>query len=325
MGKQKRLFAVFLMLALVVPYVLQLVAFFPLKAEAVTETAVQLVKNQRLAVAVTQENTSDSQNHWRVTYDKKQIEAADSSRLKVKLGAGAVVTAANGWQQIDDWSVEPDFSPQSQGQLEMTTDGQIPLEITLQLATQTRSLGRATLTSQDQVGGERQSADSEILTENSLTPAESGPHRIEPRQQATTTAATSTSNSEEGLVTSGTATPPHASEEVTATTDPPAKTTTTSEAATATTLPVATDEETASSIEAVAPTTESEVSNVPTTESTNESTTESASPVTAPTISGPRAVNNFPTAVTQNLAALAGDFSYEDDGTGIYPTNYTEE
>ncbi|MEO1780883.1 hypothetical protein [Enterococcus diestrammenae] len=71
MGKQKRLFAVFLMLALVVPYVLQLAAFFPLKAEAVTETAVQLVNNQRLAVAVTQENTTDRQNHWRVTYDKK--------------------------------------------------------------------------------------------------------------------------------------------------------------------------------------------------------------------------------------------------------------
>lgn len=325
MGKQKRLFAVFLMLALVVPYVLQLAAFFPLKAEAVTETAVQLVNNQRLAVAVTQENTTDRQNHWRVTYDKKQIEAADSSRLKVKLGAGGVVTAANGWQQIDDWWVEPDFSPQSQGQLEMTTDGQTPLEITLQLATQTRALGRSTKTSQDQIDGEKQSENSEILTDNSLTPAESGPHRIEPRQQATTTAATSTSNSEEGLETSATATSPHASEEVTATTVSPAKTTTTSEAATATTLPVATDEETATSIEPVAPTTESEVSTVPTTESTNESTTESSSPVTAPTISGPRAVNNFPTAVPQNLAALAGDFSYEDDGTGTYPTNYTEE
>ena len=277
MGKQKRLFAVFLMLALVVPYVLQLAAFFPLKAEAVTETAVQLVNNQRLAVAVTQENTTDRQNHWRVTYDKKQIEAADSSRLKVKLGAGGVVTAANGWQQIDDWWVEPDFSPQSQGQLEMTTDGQTPLEITLQLATKTWSLGRSTKTSQDQIDGEKRSENSEILTDNSLTPAESGPHRIEPRQQATTTAATSTSNSEEGLETSATATSPHASEEVTATTVSPAKTTTTSEAASATTLPVATDEETATSIEPVAPTTESEVSTVPTTESTNESTTESSS------------------------------------------------
>lgn len=206
MDRRKKGFSILLLLALLIPYVIQLGTLFPTTAEAVTETQVQLVDNEWINVTVDQTETETGVD-WVVTYQKRMSNQAESSgettRLKFQFGDAEAVTLPTGWVVDGEWQVEGEYSATAVGQILVTTAKESVLTIAVQLDKKVLQEVTAAVEPEPAVAEEEavskedaveslsaiDGAESipeptyhveEILTENVLSDVEAGPHQLTP-------------------------------------------------------------------------------------------------------------------------------------------------
>lgn len=206
MDRRKKGFSILLLLALLIPYVIQLGTLFPTTAEAVTETQVQLVDNEWINVTVDQTETETGVD-WVVTYQKRMSNQAESSgettRLKFQFGDAEAVTLPTGWVVDGEWQVEGEYSAAAAGQILVTTAKESVLTIAVQLDKKvlqevTEAVDPEVSVVEEEIISEEGAGEShgvvsetrsapvtatqieEVVTENILSEDEAGPHALTP-------------------------------------------------------------------------------------------------------------------------------------------------
>lgn len=206
MDRRKKGFSILLLLALLIPYVIQLGTLFPTTAEAVTETQVQLVDNEWINVTVDQTETETGVD-WVVTYQKRMSNQAESSgettRLKFQFGDAEAVALPTGWVVDGEWQVEGEYSATAVGQILVTTAKESVLTIAVQLDKKvlqevTEAVDPEASVVEEEIISEEGAGEShgvvsetrsapvtatqieEIVTENILSEDEAGPHALPP-------------------------------------------------------------------------------------------------------------------------------------------------
>ncbi|MDM8212360.1 SpaA isopeptide-forming pilin-related protein [Enterococcus hirae] len=156
-----KLVSVLMLLALLIPYAINVMIAFPRDVEA-KSTNQTLVANDDLRVSAGYEEKEDGVE-WTLEFEKALAESRGATgRVKFQISENATISSDAGMTQEENWWKEKDFSSTSNGKMVFTTPKSDPNpKVSVQMDEHSRSMKTR-----------------EAIKENVLTKAEEGAHEL---------------------------------------------------------------------------------------------------------------------------------------------------